>query len=53
VGPSALPSAVWVIDDVENYLDSGAMERLDEIAEFIDGAERLLPRTVGGMGSEK
>jgi hypothetical protein len=31
-----------VIDDVEDYLDPGAMERLDEIAEFIDGTERIL-----------
>jgi hypothetical protein len=32
-----------VIDDIEDYLDAGAVKRLDEIAELVDWTEGVLP----------
>jgi hypothetical protein len=32
-----------VVDDIEDYLDAGAVKRLDEIAELVDRTERILP----------
>jgi hypothetical protein len=42
-----------VVDDIWDHLDAGAAKRLDEIAELVDGTERVLPRTVTGMRSEE
>jgi hypothetical protein len=35
-----------VEDDVENDLDARAMQRLDHVAELVDGTERILTRAV-------
>jgi hypothetical protein len=39
-----------VVNDVEDHFDPGTVERLDEIAELVDGTERVLPRTVAHYG---
>jgi predicted transcriptional regulator len=38
-----------VVDHVEDHLDPGAVQRLDEIAEFVDRTQRVLPRTITAM----
>ena len=40
-------------DHIENDFDSGAVERLDHVAKFIENAEGLLPRTIRMMRREK
>jgi hypothetical protein len=42
-----------VVNDVEYHFDPGTVKRLDEIAELVDGTERVLPRTVAGMRGEE
>jgi hypothetical protein len=42
-----------VVDDVEDHLDAGAVERFDEVAELVDRTEGVLRRAVGGMRSKK
>ena len=42
-----------VEDDVEDDLDAGAVQRLDQVAELVDGAERVAPRAVAGVGREE
>jgi uncharacterized membrane protein YccC len=37
------PLAGVVVDDIEDHLDPRAVKRLDEIAELVDGTERVLP----------
>src|SRR5208283_80816 len=41
-GPFAIPLRGMVVDNIEYHLDTGAVERLDEIAELVDGTERVL-----------
>ena len=41
-----------VVDDVEDDLEPGAVERLDEIAELVGGAERIGPAAVRGVRRE-
>src|SRR5262249_54984728 len=42
-----------VVHDVQDDLEPGTMERLDEVPELIDGTERVTPRAVAGVGSEE
>ncbi len=42
-----------IIDHIEDHLDTGAMQCLDHVAEFVQGAKRILAGTVGRMGCEK
>src|SRR5208283_5498855 len=42
-----------VVDDVEDYLDAGAVQRLDEVSELINGADGALARAVAGMRREE
>src|SRR5260370_7944795 len=42
-----------VVDDIEDQLGASAVQRLDEIAELIDGTEGVLSRTVAGVRSEE
>src|SRR6516162_9017415 len=39
-----IPLGGVVVDDIEDHLYAGAMKRLDEISELVDGTERILPR---------
>ena len=41
-GPRGIPFGGVVVDDVEDHLDAGAVKRLDEVAELVDRAERVL-----------
>src|SRR5215472_14404405 len=52
-GALGIPLSGMVVDDIEDHLDAGAMKRLDEISELVDGTERILARTVAGMRSKK
>jgi len=52
-GTVAIPLGGVVVDDVEDHLDAGAMKRLDELSELVDGTERIFPRTVAGVRSKK
>ncbi len=52
-GPADVPLGGVVVDDVENHFDSRAMQGLDQIAELVDGSQRILPRTVASMRSEE
>ena len=42
-----------VVDDVEDHLDARAVQRLDEVAELVDRAQRVTPRAVAGVRSEE
>ena len=52
-GPRGIPLGGVVIDDVEDHLDAGAVQRLDEVAELIDRTESILARAVAGMRREE
>ena len=52
-GPFGISLGGVVVDDIEDHLDAGAVQRLDEITELVDGTERVFSRTVAGMRSEK
>ena len=42
-----------VVDDIEDDLDPGAMQRLDHIAKLVERAERIRSRAVSGMRRKK
>ena len=52
-GSRGIPLGRVVVDDVEDHLDAGAVQRLDEVAELIDGAEGVLAQAVAGMRREE
>ena len=52
-GPLCVSLRGVVVDDIEDHLDAGAVQLLDEITELVNRAERILPRTIACMGSEK
>jgi hypothetical protein len=42
-----------VVDDIEDDLDPGAMQRLDHVAKFVERAERIRSGAVPAMRREK
>ena len=42
-----------IVDDIEDDLDPGAMQRFDHIAKFVERAERIRSRAVSRMRRKK
>ena len=52
-GSLVAPFRRVVVDDIEDHLDARAVQRLHEVAELVDRAQRVTPGTVGGVRSEE
>ena len=52
-GALVTPFRRVVVHDVENHLDARAVQRLHEVAELVDGTQRVPTRAVPGVGGEE
>ena len=52
-GSVVVPFRRVVVDDVQDHFDARAVQRLDEVPELVDGAERVAARAVAGVGGEE